>query len=351
MRPNRKLVRKLYKLCSKALKDNLGINAASNSKHKDMIKPLIYISINNASAESLKYTNGFPSPDTLLRRLKSLNLSHVVDALNSANRVVLTDHARDGMKMAIDFTEESYYGKLDMYVTRSKYKSGTDRFHTFATISAVGKDEKERLTLCSLPVTMLDTKEDIVKKLLENSPRPSVLMMDRGFFKTEMIKLLQSMGISFIMPAVRNERIKRMLNEFAKGNIPSVIEYEMGSKVYLVIARKKGSREEDKPDDKFIAFVTNIKFDDPQRIVSVIPEEYRYRWGIETSYRVEDGFEAKTTSRNFTLRVIYFMLSIILYNLWILTRVEVQGTALTVYFFKYIVKMEIITLSGLGPPE
>ena len=162
---------------------------------------------------------------------------------------------------------------------------------------------------------MLDTKEDIVKKLLENSPRPSVLLMDRGFFKTEMIKLLESMGISFIMPAVRNERIKRMLNEYAKGNIPSVTEYEMGSKVYLVITRKKGSKEEDKPVDKFIAFVTNIKFDDPERIVSVIPEEYRYRWGIETSYRVEDGFEAKTTSRNFTLRVIYFMLSIILYNL------------------------------------
>jgi len=124
----------------------------------------------------------------------------------------------------------------------------------------------------------------------------------------------------------------------------------MGSKVYLVITRNKGSREEGKPDDKFIAFVTNIKFDDPQRILSVIPEEYRYRWGIETSYRVEDGFEAKMTSRNFTLRVIYFMLSIILYNLWILTRVKVQGTALTVYFFKYIVKTKI-TLSGLGPPE
>ena len=163
------------------------------------------------------------------------------------------------------------------------------------------------------------------------------------FFKTEMIKLLESMDINFIMPAVRNERIKRMLDEYAKGNIPSV--YEMGSKVYLVIAKKR-SREEDKPDDKFIAFVTNIKFD-PERIVSVIPEEYR--WGIKTSYRVEDGFEAKTTSRKFTLRVIYFMLSIILYNLWILTRVEVQGTALTVYFFKHIVEMEIV--SGLGPPK
>ena len=78
-----------------------------------------------------------------------------------------------------------------------------------------------------------------------------------------MIKLLESMGISFIMPAVRNERVKRMLDEFAKGNMPSVTEYEMGSKIYLVITRKKGSREEDKLDDKFIAFVTNIKFDDP----------------------------------------------------------------------------------------
>ena len=79
--------------------------------------------------------------------------------------------------MAIDFTEEPYYGKLDMYL--SKYKSETNRFHAFAAISVVGKDEKERLTLYSLP--MLDTKEDIVKKLLENSPRPSVLMMGRGF--------------------------------------------------------------------------------------------------------------------------------------------------------------------------
>ncbi|MFP3130758.1 MAG: hypothetical protein RXR51_04155 [Nitrososphaeria archaeon] len=66
MRSNRKLVRKLYKLCSKALNDKLGISFAGNSKHKDMIKPLIYISINNVSAEFLKYVNGFPSPDILL---------------------------------------------------------------------------------------------------------------------------------------------------------------------------------------------------------------------------------------------------------------------------------------------
>jgi len=30
-----------------------------------------------------------------------------------------------------------------------------------------------------------------------------------------MIKLLQSMGINFIIPVVRNKRVKRMLNEYA----------------------------------------------------------------------------------------------------------------------------------------
>ena len=75
----------LYKLCSKALKDNLGINVASNSKQKDMIKPLIYIPKNNASAESLKFVNGFLLPDTPLRRLERFNLKHEVDGLNSAN--------------------------------------------------------------------------------------------------------------------------------------------------------------------------------------------------------------------------------------------------------------------------
>ena len=51
------------------------------------------------------------------------------------------------------------------------------------------------------------------------------------------------MGISFIMPAIRNEKIKRMLNEYVKGNIPSVTEYEMGSKVYLVIAKRRDQRK------------------------------------------------------------------------------------------------------------
>ncbi|MDG6930549.1 MAG: transposase [Nitrososphaerota archaeon] len=249
------------------MKEGLGIKVAKNSKYmpEDIVKSLIYISLNNTSVESgskdLAKDMDVPSPDVMLRRLKALDLNNAVNALNEASIKLVKKHAKDGIKMAIDYTEEPYYGKIDMYVTRSKYKRGTDMFHTFATISVVGRNERERLTLCSLPVTRLDTTEDIVKELLENSPKPSLLMMDRGFFATEIIELLNEMGINFIIPAVRNERVKRVIKGYAERNMPSIMEYNMGSKVYMVIAKKRNPKD-DKLAEKYMAFVTNIKFDD-----------------------------------------------------------------------------------------
>jgi len=77
----------------------------------------------------------------------------------------------------------------------------------------VGKDEKERLTLYSLPVTRLDAQEEIVKKFIENSPKPSLLLMDRDF-TIEVIKLLDKMSIKFIIPAVMNERVKIVVDDY-----------------------------------------------------------------------------------------------------------------------------------------
>ena len=46
---------------------------------------------------------------------------------------------------------------------------------------------------------------------------------------------------------------------------------------------------------------------------------YRKRWGIETSYRVKKhSYLPKTTSKNYLVRLFYFMFSVLLYNLWIL---------------------------------
>lgn len=153
MRPNRDSARKLFKLSSKVLNNKLDISMARNSKYtvNAIIRSLIFMSVTNTSAErGSKFLSRFtdvPSPDTVLRRVEGLGLNHAVSSLNEANILLVKKYLKNGMKMTIDYTEEPYYGKIDMYVTRGKYKSGTDRFHTFATVSVVGKDEGMRLTL------------------------------------------------------------------------------------------------------------------------------------------------------------------------------------------------------------
>jgi putative transposase len=69
------------------------------------------------------------------------------------------------------------------------------------------------------------------------------------------------------------------------------------------------------------AFASNEEYNenDPDLAAKKVCEQYRKRWGIETSYRVKKHtFLPKTTSKNYFVRMFYFFLSVLLYNLWIL---------------------------------
>ena len=48
---------------------------------------------------------------------------------------------------------------------------------------------------------------------------------------------------------------------------------------------------------------------------------YRKRWGIETGYRMIRKFLARTTSKRYNVRLLYFYLAIILYNIWVLVNI------------------------------
>ena len=63
---------------------------------------------------------------------------------------------------------------------------------------------------------------------------------------------------------------------------------------------------------KLFIFATNTSLK-PRRIRRL----FRKRWGIETSYRMIRKFLAKTTSRRYRIRLLYFYLAVVLYNLWV----------------------------------
>jgi IS4 transposase len=65
---------------------------------------------------------------------------------------------------------------------------------------------------------------------------------------------------------------------------------------------------------------------------------YKKRWGIETSCRMIGQFQPKTTSNSHVIRVFYFVLAVLLYNIWVLlnarvkTHVKVVGLKLSCFW-------------------
>ncbi|MDG6899951.1 MAG: hypothetical protein JRN11_00730 [Nitrososphaerota archaeon] len=52
----------------------------------------------------------------------------------------------------------------------------------------------------------------------------------------------------------------------------------------------------------------------PKRVL----ERYKRRWGIENSYKEHNVFLAKTTSKNYTVRLLYYAIAMYIYNAWCL---------------------------------
>ena len=78
----------------------------------------------------------------------------------------------------------------------------------------------------------------------------------------------------------------------------------------------------DDPDGIKRCFITNLRV--PVLISHYLYKWYGLRWGIETGYRLKaQDFKPRTTSKNFTLRLFYFLFSVMLYNLWVLTNIVV----------------------------
>ena len=61
-------------------------------------------------------------------------------------------------------------------------------------------------------------------------------------------------------------------------------------------------------------YATNL-----QQKPEIIAWLYKRRWGIETGYKSKNKFTANTTTKNYTIRLLYMLLAIALYNLWVLT--------------------------------
>lgn len=170
---------------------------------------------------------------------------------------------------------------------------------------------------------------------VSNGIRMALILLDREFFSSDVINGLKQLGQTFLMPAVKNPRIKTAIREYASGKRPQISRHTMGSKdrkasftLVIVQAPKAMVKKAKTLEDKYLAFATNIPKSKirPRRITKM----YRDRWGIETGYRNFGQLKPYTVSPSNSARMVMFYFSMLYYNTWVLSNALRDGNTRTV---------------------
>jgi len=354
---------------------------------RDIVKSLTHLSLETEYAEGgldalrkrlrrNRRPGKVPSSDTFLLRLKKLTRRDAHRMLQEMNAEVLARAKAKGAfrrkaVAAIDLTMIPYYGRPSRHVVHGKHKQGTTWFHCYAALRIV--ERSRRYVIRSRLVTQLELSEKprIVEELVAEARRRGVrvrlLLMDKGFYSGEVIEKLKSMGVKFLIAVPRGSRVKREIMDHIRSGEGRVRRFSLrrgGERVgfnltiHRLMRSKRGLRN---ILELYGAFATNLC---PKRAFDAwrwIPEEYRRRWGVETGFRVEKGFRAKTTSTCEEVREVYHQYAVVLENLWTLHNMgearrrglpldEMSRPLVRVREFNADFSYFLVSASGPGPP-
>lgn len=228
------------------------------------------------------------------------------------------------LKLAIDLNLIPYYGKPNFeeqdYICRSQAKNGTCSFYAYATLYVIAKNK--RVTLAVIGVKNNYTNVAIISYLLAkvNSLNLKIkrLYLDRGFYSSSVIRWLKALDIPFIMPAIKNGKTGG-INQYLKGQKSDKTtqtmnpgkDNEVTFDLWVVCKYQKGKRG--KHGIEYLAYVVykvTIGLD-------YIYQDYRKRFGIESSYRLKNICRIRTTTKNPIMRLLFVGISFILLNIWI----------------------------------
>jgi hypothetical protein len=225
---------------------------------------------------------------------------------------------------AADITEIPYHGQYDEeteeIIRRGRAKSGTTHFYCFATLYVIKKHK--RYTLAITLLRRADKAQDVLERLLAQGQalglRIKRLYVDRGFDNNGIVAFLKQQSFATIMPLVvrgKHGGSRALL----VGRKSYTTTYTRKSTVYdtetlplHIVCRYSKGRYKRHGVYYFAYIVIGEVRMSPQQVA----EEYRRRFGIETSYRLMNQVRARTTSRSAALRFFLMTVAFLLLNLW-----------------------------------
>jgi hypothetical protein len=260
---------------------------------------------------------GLPNSDTLFWRLSECaSLDLILQEYKKVVKRNIEDVKgrirRRRFIIAIDETHEPFYGKIKNlwihdYTNGVKGATGS---YKYIVVSIVSGDLRFILLVIPIPKISLE-KDYYVNELLifvKTLIPIEIVLLDRGFYTWGVIKVLQELKLGYIILVPKYAKFKEWLKKGAglhehRGKLNrDKTTYKIST--YIAVL----------PDYKGFdwVFATNIKYEKIFRHVRY----YKKRWGIETTFRVQDEVKIKTKSLIPEIRFALFVFECMLYNLW-----------------------------------
>lgn len=224
-----------------------------------------------------------------------------------------------------------YDKKYGSELVRSKSKNGTHVFERYITIQCV--DNKRRLVLEIAHMPALEDTANFVRKIIKSVIRAGAnietVLLDREFFSAKVMAEIDGMRVGYRVLRKNIDTVVDVLREFVKGRCNGVSESiiiggnnAMSTPYTMLITERtkkiktNAGQDEFEPHQRYIGFVTNRP--------SIDPKMYKSRWGIETEYRMIEDVRAKIHSKNPTVRLLYFVYSIMIFNAWVVANTVLE---------------------------
>lgn len=143
------------------------------------------------------------------------------------------------------------------------------------------------------------------------------------------------------MPCVKDNKAGKCFEELLTSNNFAVTRFQMvnqkkeGANVTLLMIRLFNGKE--------VGFYTTIRGSWLNKAGYYL-NLYKKRWNIETGYRLQNMFLAKTTSINEVVRFFYFCYAVAMHNLWLgIRKTEKIGSRFTVLMMKTVLVLFWVT--------
>lgn len=299
--------------------------------NKDLLDVLVHISSTkhcaNLGATVFKENNKnrkCPSGDLVMYHLAKIgSIEKIINMFDDASEFIFKYAKRNynllksrKYDIAYDIHKLKFFGKGMNYVCSSKFDRGTTNFVEFLTCSIVEKGR--RFILDAVPIHPLDNLAKLLDKSLKkvkNKIHIGRAYLDRGFNRVGIFQVLKQNKVPFLMPMAKNPRVKSAFDKAEYDQAKVFKDFKVGEEsVVLTLVNDKTKVKR--------AFVSN--FDVDPNVACELFKMYSKRWGIETSYRqIDHDFLARTTTKNYNIRLFYFLFSTCFFNLWVLVNIRI----------------------------